>query len=441
MRMVDLIRKKRTGEEMTEPEIRYVVDGVVSGTIPDYQIAAWAMAVCFTGMTAAETARLTMAMANSGDVVDLSAIRGVKVDKHSTGGVGDKTTLILAPMVAACGVPVAKMSGRGLGHTGGTIDKLEAIAGFRTELSREAFFSQVNEIGVSVIGQSGNIAPADKKLYALRDVTGTVDSIPLIASSVMSKKIAAGADAILLDVKFGSGAFMKTAEEAIELAKAMVAIGTEVGRNTVAAITDMDQPLGRLIGNALEVREAIEILRGEGPADLRELCLELGSHMLVLGGRAEDAAEAREKLEQAIASGEALRKLGRLIAAQGGDPAVAERPELLPQAAARVTVAAAADGYVHGIDAEEIGVAAMRLGAGRAAKDDEIDYAVGIELLAKRGDRVRRGDAIAILHARAGDGAAAEAREQVLGAYAFGAEPPAAQPLVYAVVSKDGVRR
>ncbi|WP_027093711.1 pyrimidine-nucleoside phosphorylase [Cohnella thermotolerans] len=441
MRMVDLIRKKRTGEEMTAEEIRFLVNGVVSGAIPDYQTAAWAMAVCFTGMTAAETANLTLAMAQSGDVVDLSGIRGVKVDKHSTGGVGDKTTLILAPMVAACGVPVAKMSGRGLGHTGGTIDKLEAIAGFRTELSRDAFFAQVNEIGVSVIGQSGNIAPADKKLYALRDVTGTVDSIPLIASSVMSKKIAAGADAIVLDVKFGSGAFMKTAEDAIELAKAMVAIGTEVGRNTVAAITDMDQPLGRLIGNALEVREAIEILRGEGPDDLRELCLELGGHMLLLGGKAADRADARAKLERALASGEALRKLAQLIAAQGGDPAVAERPELLPQAAARVRVAADADGYVHGIDAEAIGVAAMRLGAGRATKDDAIDYAVGIELVAKRGDRVRRGDPLAVLHVRAEDEAAAAASEQVRSAYALEAEPPARQPLVYAVVSKDGVER
>ena len=441
MRMVDVIRKKRAGEEMTAEEIRFVIDGVVSGSIPDYQTAAWAMAVCFNGMSDAETAELTLAMAHSGDVVDLSAIRGVKVDKHSTGGVGDKTTLILAPMVAACGVPVAKMSGRGLGHTGGTIDKLESIPGFRTELGRDEFFAQVNGIGVSVIGQSGNIAPADKKLYALRDVTGTVESIPLIASSVMSKKIAAGADAILLDVKFGSGAFMKTAEDAIVLAKAMVAIGTEVGRTTVAAITDMDQPLGRLIGNALEVREAIEILRGEGPEDLRELCLELGSQMLVLGGQARDEAEARDKLKSAIDSGAALDKLGQMIAAQGGDAKIARQPELLPQAAARIPVLSAADGYVHGIDAEEIGLAAMRIGAGRAAKEDKIDYAVGVELIAKRGDRVSKGDTLAILHARGDDEAARSAAEQIVGAYELGDEAPAANPLIYAIVSKDGVRR
>lgn len=441
MRMVDLIRKTKHGEALTAEEIRFLVGGVASGSIPDYQISAWAMAVCFSGLTAAETASLTLEMARSGDLVDLSAIRGVKVDKHSTGGVGDKTTLILAPLVAACGVPVAKMSGRGLGHTGGTIDKLEAIPGFRTELTREEFFAQVNGIGAAVIGQSGNIAPADKKLYALRDVTGTVDSIPLIASSVMSKKIAAGADAIVLDVKFGSGAFMKTAEEAIRLAEAMVAIGTEVGRRTVALITDMDQPLGRLIGNALEVREAIDVLRGEGPDDLRELCLELGSHMLVLGGQAAGETDARARLEQALADGSALSKLAQLIAAQGGDAAVAERPELLPQAAARAAVLAEADGFVHGIDAEAIGIAAMTLGAGRAAKDDKIDYAVGIELVAKRGDRVRRGDTLAVLHARENGAAAEEARALALAAYAMGDEPPAAQPLVHAVVSKDGVRR
>ncbi|THF75935.1 pyrimidine-nucleoside phosphorylase [Cohnella fermenti] len=440
MRMVDVIRKKRAGDELTAEEIRFVVSGVVTGTIPDYQTSAWAMAVCFTGMTDRETAELTLAMARSGDVVDLSAIRGVKVDKHSTGGVGDKTTLILAPLVAACGVPVAKMSGRGLGHTGGTIDKLESIPDFRTELARDEFFAQVNDIGVAVIGQSGNIAPADKKLYALRDVTGTVESIPLIASSVMSKKIAAGADAILLDVKFGSGAFMKTAAEAIELAQAMVAIGTEVGRTTVAAITDMDQPLGNLIGNALEVREAIDILRGEGPADLRELCLALGGHMLVLGGQAADEDEARGKLLAALESGAALAKLGAMIAAQGGDPAVARQPELLPQAKERLPVPAAADGYVHGIDAEAIGLAAMRVGAGRAAKDDAIDYAVGVELIAKRGDRVRAGDTLAYLHARENDEAACAAA-QIVRAYELGAAAPAAAPLIYAVVSKDGVRQ
>jgi len=436
MRMVDVIRKKRSGAELSREEIRFVVEGVVSGAIPDYQTSAWLMAVCFAGMSDRETAELTLAMADSGDRVDLSAIRGVKVDKHSTGGVGDKATLILGPMVAACGVPVAKMSGRGLGHTGGTIDKLEAIPGFRTELDRERFFAQVNEIGVSVIGQSGNIAPADKKLYALRDVTGTVESIPLIASSVMSKKIAAGADAILLDVKFGSGAFMKTPEDARALARAMVAIGREVGRRTVAAITDMDQPLGRAVGNALEVREAIGVLRGEGPDDLRELCLELGGHMLVLGGQAEDAAGARRRLEAALASGAALEKFTALVKAQGGDPAVAERPEsLLPQAKLRLPVAAAADGYVHGIDAESVGLAAMRLGAGRAAKDDAIDYAVGVELVRKRGERVRAGDTLAYLHAQEDGATAGEAARLLAAAYRIGGEAPEKRPLIYEIIS------
>ncbi|MCC3373450.1 pyrimidine-nucleoside phosphorylase [Cohnella sp. REN36] len=437
MRMVDLIRKKRHGGELEEREIRFVIDGLVNGAVPDYQMAAWAMAVCFVGMTDRETAALTMAMAESGDTVDLSEIAGIKVDKHSTGGVGDKTTLIVAPLVAACGVPVAKMSGRGLGHTGGTVDKLESIAGFHTELGREAFFKQVNEIGVAVIGQSGNIAPADKKLYALRDVTGTVESVPLIASSVMSKKIAAGADAILLDVKFGSGAFMKTAEEAKTLAEAMVAIGSQVGRRTVAVISDMDQPLGRTVGNALEVREAIEVLRGEGPDDLRELCLVLGSHMLVLGGRAESAEAARARLEEAIASGAALRKFADLLAAQGGDPAVAHDPALLPQAELRIPVRAAGAGFVAAIDAERIGLAAMLLGAGRAEKDDAIDYAVGLELVAKLGDAVEAGDTLAVLYARADDAKAQESAESVLAAYRLASGRPAPQPLLHGIVGAE----
>lgn len=436
MRAVDIIRKKRFGGELSESEIGFLIAGLVDGTIPDYQISAWAMAVCYMGMTDKETAALTLAMANSGDTVDLSLISGVKVDKHSTGGVGDKTTLIVAPLVAACGVPVAKMSGRGLGHTGGTIDKLESIPGFRTELGREDFFAQVDDIGVAVIGQSGNIAPADKKLYALRDVTATVESIPLIASSVMSKKIAAGADAILLDVKTGDGAFMKTPEEAVKLASAMVAIGNQVGRRTVAVISDMDQPLGRTIGNALEVREAIEVLRGEGPDDLREVSLVLASHMLVLGGVADDSEFARTRLEAAISSGEALRKFAAFVAAQGGDPAVADDLSRFPQAPLRLPVSAVKEGFVLAIEAEAVGLAAMTLGAGRATKDDTIDYAVGIELAAKPGEFVREGDLLATLYVRADDERTASAVEAVRGAYRLGAERGPDRPLLHGIVQQ-----
>ncbi|MDE1384249.1 MULTISPECIES: pyrimidine-nucleoside phosphorylase [Bacillus] len=399
MRMVDIITKKQNGEELTTEEIQFFIKGYTDGSIPDYQASALAMAIYFQDMTDRERADLTMAMVNSGETIDLSAIEGIKVDKHSTGGVGDTTTLVLAPLVAALDVPVAKMSGRGLGHTGGTIDKLEAIKGFHVELSKDEFIELVNRDKVAVIGQSGNLTPADKKLYALRDVTGTVNSIPLIASSIMSKKIAAGADAIVLDVKTGAGAFMKTDEDAVNLAKAMVRIGNNVGRQTMAVISDMSQPLGFAIGNALEVKEAIDTLKGEGPEDLTELVLTLGSQMVVLAKKAETLDEAREKLIDVMKNGKALQKFKDFLQNQGGDSSVADNPEKLPQATYKIDVPAKEAGVVSEIVADQIGVAAMLLGAGRATKEDKIDLAVGIMLRKKVGDAVEKGEPLVTLYA------------------------------------------
>lgn len=398
MRMVDVIEKKREGGELTTEEIKFFIEGYTKGSIPDYQASALAMAIYFQDMTDRERADLTMAMVHSGETIDLSAIEGVKVDKHSTGGVGDTTTLVLAPMVASLGVPVAKMSGRGLGHTGGTIDKLESVKGFHVELTKEQFIDFVNNSKVAVMGQTGNLTPADKKLYALRDVTGTVNSIPLIASSIMSKKIAAGADAIVLDVKTGAGAFMKTEEDSEKLAHAMVKIGNNVGRKTMAIISDMSQPLGFAIGNALEVKEAIDTLKGEGPEDLTELVLTLGSQMVVLGKKAKTLEEAREKLLEAIKSGKALEKFKEFLKNQGGDPSVVDNPEKLPQAKYKIPVPAKEGGYVSNMVADQIGIAAMLLGAGRATKEDKIDLAVGIVLNKKVGDKVEKGESLMTIY-------------------------------------------
>ncbi|MGX5564962.1 pyrimidine-nucleoside phosphorylase [Bacillus toyonensis] len=399
MRMVDLIAKKRDGQALTTEEINFIVEGYTNGDIPDYQVSSLAMAIFFQDMNDQERADLTMAMVNSGDTIDLSAIEGVKVDKHSTGGVGDTTTLVLGPLVAALGVPVAKMSGRGLGHTGGTIDKLEAVPGFHVEIENDEFMRLVNENKIAVIGQSGNLTPADKKLYALRDVTATVNSIPLIASSIMSKKIAAGADAIVLDVKTGAGAFMKTDEDAKRLAEAMVRIGNNVGRNTMAVISDMSQPLGEAIGNALEVQEAIDTLQGKGPKDLEELCLTLGSQMVYLAGQASSLEDAREKLIEVMNNGKALESFKTFLSAQGGEASVVDDPSKLPQAQFKIEVEAKEDGYVSEIVADEIGTAAMLLGAGRATKESEIDLAVGLMLRKKVGDSVRKGDSLVTIYA------------------------------------------
>lgn len=398
MRMVDIIEKKRDGQILTKEEIEFFIEGYTNGDIPDYQASSLAMAIFFQDMNEEERAALTMAMVNSGDVIDLSKINGIKVDKHSTGGVGDTTTLVLAPLVAAVGVPVAKMSGRGLGHTGGTIDKLESIDGFHVEISEADFIKLVNEDQVAVIGQTGNLTPADKKLYALRDVTGTVNSIPLIASSIMSKKIAAGADAIVLDVKTGNGAFMKTLEDAEALAHAMVSIGNNVGRNTMAIISDMSQPLGRAIGNALELKEAIDTLNGQGPEDLTELVLTLGSQMVVLAERANTLEEARQLLNEAIENGSALDKFKTFLENQGGDASVVDSPELLPTAEYQIDYKAKSSGVVSELIANEIGVASMMLGAGRQTKDDDIDLSVGIVLNKKVGDKVNVGESLLTIH-------------------------------------------
>ena len=398
MRMYDLIMKKRKGEELTTEEINFFVEGFTDGSIPDYQASAMLMAIFFNKMNKRETADLTNAMVKSGDEIDLSSIKGIKVDKHSTGGVGDKTSICLTPLVASLGIPVAKMSGRGLGHTGGTIDKLETFKGFSVELTEEQFIENVNNINIAIMGQSGNLVPADKKLYALRDVTATVDNMSLIASSIMSKKIASGADAIVLDVKVGDGAFMKTPETAKELAREMVDIGNHLRRKTIGVISDMDQPLGFAIGNSLEIMEAIELLKGNGPKDLLELTLTLGSNMLICAKKAETEEQARKMLKENIANGKGLEKLKEFIKAQGGDISAIDDFSKFPKAKYIEEVVAPRDGYITKIKAETFGLIAMELGAGRATKESEIDLAVGLVLNKKRSDKVNKGDVLAYIH-------------------------------------------
>lgn len=422
MRMYDLIQKKKLGNPLTKEEIFHMIQGYTQGEIPDYQMSAMMMAICFQGMNEEETLQMTVAMRDSGDVLDLSRISGIKVDKHSTGGVGDKTSLVLAPMVASLGIPVAKMSGRGLGHTGGTIDKLECFPGFATGLSEERFIENVNQIGIAIMGQTANLAPADKKLYALRDVTATVNQMSLIASSIMSKKLAAGSDAIVLDVKTGNGAFMQKEEDAFALAKEMVRIGNGAGKQTVAVVTDMDQPLGCAVGNALEVKEAILSLNGQGPEDFMEVVYALGSQMVLLGGKANTLEEAKELLLETVKSGEALKKLAEFVTAQGGDSSYVFHPELLPSAKYTLEVKNTQAGYVSRILAEEIGLASLLLGGGRSTKDSSIDLSAGILLKKKRGDQVKEGDTLAVLYANDME-KAIEAYGKVVTAYEIGDMP------------------
>ncbi len=432
MRMYDIITKKKHGEELSADEIKAFIEGYTRGDIPDYQASALMMAICFQGMTKEETAALTMAMADSGERLDLSEFGTLTVDKHSTGGVGDKTTLVIAPIAASVGCKLAKMSGRGLGHTGGTVDKLESFPGYNSSLSPEDFFRQVNEVGISVIGQSGNFAPADKKLYALRDVTATVDSIPLITASIMSKKLAAGSHSIVLDVKYGSGSFMKSAEDAEKLARGMVEIGKSCGRNIAALITNMDTPLGYAIGNSLEVREAIEVLSGRGPADLVAVCKELACAMIRLCLGKSDT-ESRELVDDAIDSGRALETLKRWIFAQGGDADYVTHPERFRKSSIIYELKAEACGYIQHINAEACGIASVTLGAGRATKDDEIDHAAGIILFAKPGQKIKQGDVLAELHTEKRE-ALVDAQNLLLSAIQIGKEKPKALPIIYKVV-------
>ena len=434
----DIIKKKRDGAEHSTEEIQFLVQGIAQGTIPDYQIAAWAMAVYFRGMTDRETADLTLAMARSGETVDLSGVEGVTVDKHSTGGVGDKTTLVAVPLAAAGGVPVPKMSGRGLGHTGGTIDKLESIPGFKVEMAPDEFVRQVNTIKAAIIAQSGNLVPADKRLYAIRDVTATVDSIPLIASSVMSKKLASGAHGIVLDVKVGKGAFMKDLDHAFQLARLMVDIGSRAGREIVAVLSDMDQPLGCAVGNGLEIEEVVKTLQGEGASDLTELSITLASYMLVVGAKAPDLTSARTLVEQILASGAGFDKFREMVVCQGGNAKYLERPQDYLRASLQVAMPAPSEGYVADIDAEQVGLAAMRLGAGREKVGDRIDHSVGVVLRCKKGDTVRAGQPLAVIHAN--DPYRLEtARAMLTQAFRLDQQPPVKRPLVLGVVTRDEV--
>ena len=420
MRMVDLIEKKKDGKVHTAQEIHFIVDGYTNDKIPDYQMSAWLMAVCFQGLNKEETALLTKEMMHSGDVIDLSRIEGVKVDKHSTGGVGDKTSMVLGPIVGACGVPVAKMSGRGLGHTGGTLDKLESIPGLHVMIEEDDFVKQVNDCHLAIIGQSAHLDPADKKMYALRDVTATVSCIPLIASSIMSKKLAAGSDAILLDVKYGDGAFMKTKEEAKMLARTMIEIGDSLGKDTRATISNMSQPLGYAIGNSLEVKEAVDTLNGNGPEDLLELCLQAGSHMLIQAQKADSLLSARKMLQEAIDSKQALRTFCAMVKAQGGDDAYVRHPEMFPKAKEVIPVYSQTTGYVKDLKAKPLGIVSMKLGGGRETTDDEIDYSVGLILHKKIGDFVKKGDVLVEVHTNTG--LSKELQKDILDAYEFSNE-------------------
>ena len=440
MDMISVIEKKKLGKELTQEEIEYFVQGAATGSVPDYQLAAMLMAIRLNGMTRQETMRLTLAMTASGDVCDLSGLKGIPVDKHSTGGVGDTTTLILVPLVAACGVPVAKMSGRGLGHTGGTLDKLESIPGMSVNISEEAFLQQVKDIGLAVIGQSKNLAPADKTLYALRDVTSTVDSLPLIASSIVSKKLASGAQGIVLDVKTGAGALMQTLDDSIELAQAMVRIGCDAGRRMVALVTDMGEPLGSHIGNALEVKEAIDVLAGRTAGPLLDVAIELGVHMLVLADAAADMAEGRTRLLDALHSGRGLEKLRQMIVAQGGDPACCDDVTRLPQARIVRDVPALSDGYVHHMDTIGLGNAAQSMGAGRKTKADIIDPSVGFVLHKRIGQPVKAGEAIATIYAK-DETTAAQATKDIQRSVVIGSHPVPPCKLIHAYVTDETVQR